>query len=247
MLTALTSAAEAEALYHQTGRLIETMPTFQMSGPLSSDQMKWLGRAEALAQACLDPINLAQWQIAVQDIDTIRRGTSLTTMRLLLYKALALAELHAPPSVRGAFIPAGSEFDAFAALSKLIGSAEQDLLIVDPYLDETILTSYAGMVADGVTLRLLADAANCKPSLGPAAAAYAKQYGRARPLLARLASARSLHDRLLLIDGKAAWVVTQSFKDFAKRSPGEIVRADDTASLKIPHYEGVWSAAQVIV
>jgi hypothetical protein len=62
-----------------------------------------------------------------------------------------------------------------------------------------------------------------------------------------MAQPKSLHDRVALIDKSIAWTVTQSFKDFAKRSPAEIVRADDTASLKIPHYENIWAAATVVV
>jgi hypothetical protein len=56
-----------------------------------------------------------------------------------------------------------------------------------------------------------------------------------------------LHDRVILIDGTAAWTLTQSIKDFAKRSPAEIVRAEDTASLKIAAYEDIWKNSSVIV
>jgi hypothetical protein len=76
---------------------------------------------------------------------------------------------------------------------------------------------------------------------------FHENYGGERPLAVRMAQPRTLHDRVALIDKQTAWTVTQSFRDFAKRSPAEIVRADDTASLKIAAYEQIWSSATIIV
>jgi hypothetical protein len=75
----------------------------------------------------------------------------------------------------------------------------------------------------------------------------AKQQFQFQPLEVRFAPARTLHDRAFLVDGERAWTVTQSLKDLAKRSPAEIVRADDTAALKIAAYEQIWSSAKVVV
>lgn len=96
-------------------------------------------------------------------------------------------------------------------------------------------------------LRLLADEKDHKPTLTPAATKWVGQYGTGRPLQVRLAQPRTLHDRVILIDSKTAWTLTQSLKDFARRSPAEIVRADDTAALKIAAYENAWVHATVIV
>jgi hypothetical protein len=52
---------------------------------------------------------------------------------------------------------------------------------------------------------------------------------------------------LIIVDATVAYTLTQSLKDFAKRAPAEIVRADDTASLKIAAYEDIWSSAEVVV
>jgi hypothetical protein len=68
-----------------------------------------------------------------------------------------------------------------------------------------------------------------------------------RPVSVRLASPRALHDRAIFVDNVKAWAVTQSLKDLAKRSPAEIVRADDTASLKIAAYEAIWLSAIVVI
>jgi hypothetical protein len=106
-------------------------------------------------------------------------------------------------------------------------------MIVAPYLDETALTEFGVAVEDGVTLRLLSDEAACKATFAPAAKKWVAPYGAERPIEARVSAPKTLHDRAIFVDGDKAWTLTQSLKDFAKRSPAEIVRANDTASLKV--------------
>jgi hypothetical protein len=163
----------------------------------------------------------------------------------ILYRALAIAELNAPVSVKGAFIPAGNAFDALAAVTKVLSGATEDVLIVDPYMDEKALTDFAPLTPEGVAVRLLADHQDHKPTLRPAVERWKSQYGQKRPLAARLAGARVLHDRLIIVDGTEVWVLTQSLKDFAARSPASIVRSDsDTAALKVSAYQAIWDAAR---
>jgi hypothetical protein len=113
-------------------------------------------------------------------------------------------------------------------------------------MDDSVLLDFVGAVPEPVALRLLSDQATAKQSLGPAATRWKAQYPN-RTLQVRLAPSRTLHDRAILIDGKDAWTITQSLKDLAKRSPAEIVRANDVAALKIAAYEQIWTAAGVLV
>lgn len=236
-----------ESLYRQLGRLIETMPEFPTSGNLTSDHHRWLGLADALIGYGDDVVNKIALRAATGRLQSAARMWALEDMRNILYRALAAAELKSPASAQGAFIPIGNSFDAFAALSKLLGTAKHDVLIVDPYMDDAALTDFGGIVSDGVALRVLADQAYCKPSLQPAAVKWVQQYGAIRPLQVRLSHPKALHDRAIFIDNTQAWTLTQSLKDFAKRSPAEIVRADDTAVLKIGAYQAIWDASTVVV
>lgn len=57
----------------------------------------------------------------------------------------------------------------------------------------------------------------------------------------RYAKEKSLHDRLIIIDDKEVWLISQSFKDIAKRSPASVTRADDdVAELKAKYYRSLW-------
>lgn len=247
-------ANDPETLYRQLGRLIETMPDLNQS-PLTAEGHLWVGRAFALVKEVnnlADPALFSVKASALGGTGIISSGyqnriNAAHEITAIVYRAFAVAEARAPAGVSGTFIPVGNSFDVFSALSKVFQTAAREVLIVDPYMDETVLTEFGTAVPEGVVLRLLADQADRKPTLEPAARKWASQYGTSRPLSVRLALPKTLHDRAIFIDQKTAWTVTQSLKDFAKRSPGEIVRADDTAAMKIAAYESIWQTASVIV
>jgi hypothetical protein len=241
------SAISPEDLYRRIGRLIEECPTFAGISPLSIEQLTWLGRAEALIAASGDTLAAAEFGAARSSLAyPTMRASGLQNVMLVLYGVLGKSELAAPAAAQGAFIPVGNAFDAYAAVAKIFASATTDILVVDPYMDDTMLLDFGGAVPANVALRLLSDNGTAKAALGPAATKWKAQYQQQK-LEVRLAPARTLHDRAILVDRKDAWTVTQSLKDLAKRSPAEIVRVADIATLKIAAYEQIWNTAGVLV
>lgn len=242
-------ALDPQALYVQLGRIIETMP--MLRAPSRTPAMKqWLGRASALVEASGNGVDTGLFTIAAVNVlshTVMVNARAADEIETILYRSLARAELNAPTSAQGAFIPTGGGFDALAALAKIMGAAKSSLLLVDPYMDEKLLTDFAAVAGEGVFLQLLADQQSVKPALKPAAARWMAQHGQLRPIEARLAAARSLHDRLIVVDQSEAWVLTQSFNAIAARSPASIVRSDtETAALKIAYYENVWAASPAL-
>lgn len=228
-----------EELYIAIGRTIEEQPNPENMNEI----LRWLGRARALVD-----------QISKLDAAEITAATSvrvhgdpwfvITTANAALYRALAVAELNAPVSTQGSFIPAGNALDAMAAVGKVLQAATKSVLLVDPYMDQKALTDYAPLAPEGVEVFLMSDAATVKPTFSPAVARFKQQFGAKRPLEARLAAPRILHDRLVIIDQATAFTVTQSFNALADRSPASIVRTDpETAVLKVDAYGSLWAAA----
>lgn len=236
---------DPETLYRQLGRLIETMPDLTVS-PLSNEVHLWLGRAYAILKE-VDNSAAIRFSVKAESLGTFLGAQADKDIKNIVFQCFAIAERKAPVSASGSFIPVGNSFDAFAALSKILQKATKDVLIIDPYMDDTTLTEFGTAVPENVNIRLMTDQASYKSNLLPAANKWVQQYGIVRPLLVRLAPQKTLHDRAIFIDQTAAWTLTQSLKDFAKRSPAEIIRANDTAALKITAYENVWNSAQIVI
>jgi hypothetical protein len=236
---------DPQALYVQLGRLVEAMPDLQADQPLSTSTQEWLGRVAALIAASGDVADIADFQTHAL---LLSKGTTrfyaAQDLGVIVRRALAKAELNAPASAQGSFVPAGNVFDAMSAIGKILGQAKRDVLIVDPYMDEKALTDFALLAPERIGIRLLFDLQTVKSTLRPAAARWTAQYGTSRPLEAKLAPARMLHDRLIAIDDASAWILTQSLNAFATRSPASIVRVDEeTAKLKITAYQAIWGQA----
>ncbi|RUV41421.1 phosphatidylserine/phosphatidylglycerophosphate/cardiolipin synthase family protein [Mesorhizobium sp. M1A.T.Ca.IN.004.03.1.1] len=240
----LSRSIDADELYLRLGQQLATMPA--NIATYTQENELWLSKTVALVEAVGDLTDRAK----ITEIANHYRehanyyGPSVWAV---LQRSLARAELAAPAASAGAFIAAGNPMDAMTAIGKVLKEARSRVVIVDPYLDQTILTDFAPMAAEGVKIDLLSDAAYVWPTLAPAAARWVAQYASRRPLEARLTSPRLLHDRLIVVDDVKVWNVTQSFKDFAKRSPASIsVAPAEIASLKIPAYADMWRAATPI-
>jgi len=234
-----------EMLYTKLGRLLESIPPISDSSYANDlGVIKWLSDSEACIRAYGDSEVTAEFRAHRKWLAT----ASFTTERArnileILFNALANLEFELPPGLSGTFIPVGSTFDAFVQIGRILKSAQTNVLIVDPYMDESILTSYFSTQPPGVPLRLLTTDKAQANSVKGGAQNWKSQFGQTRPLELRLAHQKKLHDRLILVDGKDAWTVTQSFKDLAARSPGEIIRTPDVAQLKIDAYEDIWTNA----
>jgi hypothetical protein len=246
---------ESEALYAQLGRIIEGAPNLKTlppgtrpgaNPPLTPDQMLWLGRAEALITEVFGASVSIEFLHIREQLEEHLSWAADEIMKHL-YRALAAIEMELPTPATGAFIPAGNTFDALKAVQRVFEEAKADILIVDPYLDEKILTEFALLAPSGILLRLLTDAGSHKPSLIPAITHFKKQYGNDRPLEVRGAAAKSLHDRMVAIDGRRIWTVGQSFNALAARAPTSFVEVDqETAALKMAAYEAIWQSAAPI-
>ena len=113
-------------------------------------------------------------------------------------------------------------------------------------MDGRILTDFAPLAPEGATLNLLTDAGGMKPDLQPMCEAWKAQWQERRPLALRVTGRRVLHDRLVLGDVGDAWILTQSLKDFATRSPAAIQKLDrELADAKFTAYTDIWNSAEV--
>lgn len=230
---------DPELLYLQLGELAETMPDLSFAGNWHTpDSQRWLGRAGALIATRGNGPDSTMFNIASQSLGTRMHESHAQTITAIFFRVLASAELAAPAAVRGRFIASGDTLGALGAITKVFATAKSDLLIVDAYADQVVITDFATSAPEAVHIRLLgANKEARKASLKPAAERWQAQFGTARQLSVRVAPAASLHDRLVLVDGADVWSLGQSFNGIAQRSHTAIIKVDpDLAKQKIAAY-----------
>lgn len=240
---------DPESIYRQLGQLVAEMPNLDCRGDYTPEMFKWLGRASVLASQVLKQVDTAILDSAINHLTGPLRSINAHQVTTMIHRALAIAEDNAPAGLQGAFIPVGASFDELQVISKVIGQAGKEVLIVDPYMDAKALTDFAVLAPEGITLCLLNDSFSTKPeAVVPAAERWIKQYGDSRPLEVRQTVPRALHDRLIIVDRTCVWSLTQSLKDFAGRSPASVIRIEgDVASMKLDAYGRIWEESKSLL
>lgn len=217
---------DEEAFAHlQT--LVRTMPNLGGRGspPQDKEAFDWLGRLYAIVKM-VDSTDAISVKLASSSLGSMSHERAVMDLSGALHRAVAVLELKLPASSRGAFIPVGHVFDAIAAIAGVIGEAKHEILFVDPYASEKILSNYAVQATEGVRIRILTSAKKKRPGLLPAAQAWVEQYHDVRPIAVRGALGGVLHDRAIVIDGTVAWSASQSFDEIAGRAAATINRVE---------------------
>ena len=133
----------------------------------------------------------------------------------------------------------GMVFDYFDEIRKIIETANQSILFVDPYLDAEFVSRYLTNVKNGVSIRLLArEKLN---TLIPAISAYRSQ----SQMIIEIRSAPGFHDRYIFIDGNSCYQSGASFKDGARKSPTIITQITDAFTAIYTTYEDMWRNAKI--
>jgi hypothetical protein len=216
------------------------IPDFQSFSSTSHQHFEWLGKTHAL---------LLRWNDA--EADTFRQISGFLGMQLtregnvvqlmgILHRALADLQLDTPSKPDQAFGP-GAVYDFFKALKDVLSTATQTVMVVDPYLDDQVFDTYISGIGPSVTVKLLTTKTG--DQFGPALDRYQAQHSQ--DIQAR--KSKSIHDRVVMIDGRSCWVLGQSINNAAKSKPTYIAPLSlDTAAEKIRTYQGIWDESEPV-
>lgn len=237
----MNQATSPEQLLALVQAAIRDAPAFDYDGRYGEAEQKWLGRAVALLEAA-GAFGLAtSFQFARNKLQTALH--SRVELLQPLFDLMSQFELRVPAELQGAFIAAGDAWNGYAALVRIMQREADDLLIVDPYVSGSVVTELVPHIVARRSVRILTAA---QPKLQPALLASSQKWNanpsRSTPeLQTRIAPDGSLHDRLILLDNKEVWLVSQSLKDIGKRSAASVTRADpELAALKSNAYAALW-------
>jgi hypothetical protein len=234
-------------LYFELGRLLAQMPDLT-SGRLTPEIHRWLASANALLRFSGSLADALQLKVTCENLDSPLRARNAQMIVNILHRVFAKAELDAPREVQGSVLLIGKSLHAHMAMRQLLRTASNNALLVAPDAVGKILADYAILAPDRVTIRLLADEAQYKPSLIAGIARWEQRFGDQRNLLVRLASANSLHERLILLDCSRAWVLGVPFNELSRRAHTALVRMRPEEEVrKLAMYAEIWEEAKPAV
>lgn len=141
-----------------------------------------------------------------QRIDAVEHKQQITDQKVNdLF--LAMDEGKLPPK-QGIFYD-GQVFDAHAFVSKLVKSAKQSFVLIDNYIDESVLVLFSKR-SKNVALTLLTKQVSSKLELD------VRKFNEQYPPI-ELRPFTKAHDRFMIIDGKAVYHIGASLKDLGKK------------------------------
>jgi hypothetical protein len=218
--------------------LIRTMPPEATLDQHNSDNFSWFGRLSAVINAW-NPIKAALLS-AYQDQfrSWAMHSSGYARILTVLHEARHDLRMQTAGPINTA-LPHGEVFRYFDEIRKIIESAKNDLLFVDPYLDAEFVSRYMGHVSVGVTTRLLAR--EKLPILLPAVDLFAKQ----TKSKIEVRSSPNFHDRYVFVDRTECYQSGASFKDGAKTAPTTLTQITDAFAAMLQTYENIWSGAKV--
>jgi hypothetical protein len=186
-----------------------------------------------------------QLTTACENLDGPLRARDAETITSILHHTFNKAELNAPREVRGSVVLIGGNLNAFEAISRLLATASSDALLVEPDAAAKILADYGILAPERITMCLLADEAQYKPSLIEGVQRWQQRFGDSRKLMVRVASANTLHERLILLDSARGWVLGAPFGQLAKRRHTILLRMrPEEEARKLAVYAEIWQQAK---
>lgn len=230
----------AVALLAELRALANNVPDFQTYSPASRLHLEWLGKTSALLTLWNKDEAVTFKSAADYLAFDIMRDIGVAKLLNLLHRAIAELELQVPTLPKQVFGP-GAVYDFLKSLRDLLASATKSIFIVDPYLDEDIFDSYLSAISPSVSVRLLAR--EYAVALKPSVQKFVSQTKGA----VEVRVSKSIHDRVVFLDGHSCWVLGQSIKNAAKSMPTYLAPLpDDAAQLKKDDYERIWKTATAI-
>jgi hypothetical protein len=137
------------------------------------------------------------------------------------------------------FLSAGSDHDAFVEIRKVVQCAASEILIVDPYVDETmwpLLSNAAG----GANIKILTN--HMKGDFSVEARKFARQHGRN----VEIRGTSAYHDRFIIADSRRCWHLGGSIKDAGSKACllSELTSSQVVSAI-ITDVSKAWAAAAV--
>lgn len=115
--------------------------------------------------------------------------------------------------VRELFFPKQSQHDAYVEIRGILCAAAKSITIVDPYMDQTMLTLLGSLLKPEMSIRLLAS--KLPADFGLEAKTWLAQHPQ---VTLEVRTTREFHDRFIVLDDLSCWHVGSSIKDAGNKA-----------------------------
>lgn len=154
---------------------------------------------------------------------------------------VAAGALPMPLEPNQVYLPAGSQHDAYVELRKIVKIAKYDMLIVDPYVDETLWELLTNLHST-VKLRILTE--QMKQDFRLEARKFFAQHGNA----IEVKTTSRYHDRFIIEDGQRCWHIGASIKDAGNKAFAfSELLGPELVKCVIVDVETQWSSAKAVI
>jgi len=116
-------------------------------------------------------------------------------------------------TVRELFFGDRSQHDAYVEIRAILQRATKGIVIVDPYIDQSILTLLAACAKSGMSIRLLSSKLPADFALETRK--WAAQH---QGVAIEVRTTKEFHDRFIVLDDAACWHIGCSLKDAGQRA-----------------------------
>jgi len=229
-----------EQLLVEIEDIIKKTPTLDFLRHQSDEALAWMGRTMAVINEW-DSTEEIRLSISMNLLHNSHPGLvtkGRSGILVLLNQALYELKMKTtgPTSV---LVSSGMPYEYFEEIKGIIKLANNDILFVDPYLDDEFVSRYLPFVKPDVVIRLLAG--KRLSALVPAVTLFMTQNQQT----IEVRSCSKFHDRFIFIDGISCYLSGASFKDGASASPATITQITDAFQRMHDEYDEIWQKAKV--
>lgn len=224
---------------------IENTPPMDITSMPDETLMRWFAKTGALIEQ-VDLGIAIRFRLAQQSkgLSTFSRRDVMQAAHDAYYKA----ELLVPVEHSGSFIPAGDAWNGYAALLQICQGECDRLLIVDPYVVSDIFIDLIPHAVSKNGVHILTS--KHRDRHAPLYATLQKwnsTHSASNSVEVRYAAEGTLHDRLIIVNDKQVWLVSQSIKDIGRKSAASVTKAESQlAGWKVDHYKRLWLSSTPI-
>ncbi len=172
---------------------------------------------------------------------TLELRTALTIVSNIIEGLKLDIELEGRDEI-GNVYRAGSEFDFFKDIRRILSLAKRDVFVIDPYFGEGAFGDCFSDFQGQYKIQILSQGGQAK-QIQPFISKHQQQFSSQ----IQLRTSKKTHDRVIFIDGTDGWITGGSINEGGKKPSYIMPIHPQLAAEKLSYYKELWDKASVII